>query len=77
MLWRMVRPGGQLAITTWGPNLFEPANTFLWDTILAEQPSLYKEFNPWDRICDPPSVKAMLKEAEVDTADVVASERKP
>jgi ubiquinone/menaquinone biosynthesis C-methylase UbiE len=26
-LWRMLRPGGRLAITTWGPGLFEPANS--------------------------------------------------
>ena len=26
-MWRLVRPGGVLAITTWGPGLFEPANT--------------------------------------------------
>ena len=29
-LWRMVRPGGKLAVTTWGPRIFEPvviANT--------------------------------------------------
>jgi ubiquinone/menaquinone biosynthesis C-methylase UbiE len=24
-LWRLVRPGGQLAVTTWGPRSFEPA----------------------------------------------------
>jgi ubiquinone/menaquinone biosynthesis C-methylase UbiE len=71
-LWRMLRHGGQLAITTWGPDLFEPANTIFWDTVRAERPDLYKGFNPWDRICDPMSVKAMLKEAEVDTADLVA-----
>jgi hypothetical protein len=68
----MVRHGGQLAITTWGPDLFEPANMIFWGTVRAERPDLYKGFNPWDRICDPLSVKAMLKEAEVDTADVVA-----
>jgi len=71
-LWRMVRPGGQLAITTWGPNFCEPANTIFWDTVRMERPDLYKGFNPWDRICDPQSVKAMLKEGGVDTADVVA-----
>jgi ubiquinone/menaquinone biosynthesis C-methylase UbiE len=27
-MWRLVRPGGVLAITTWGPGLFEPANSF-------------------------------------------------
>src|SRR5262249_55529720 len=26
-LWRLVRPSGQLAITTWGPRFFEPVNT--------------------------------------------------
>src|SRR5262245_43020850 len=26
-LWRRVRPGGKLAITTWGPRFFEPATT--------------------------------------------------
>src|SRR5262245_22757198 len=26
-LWRVVRPGGKLAVTTWGPRLFEPAST--------------------------------------------------
>src|SRR5262249_22396789 len=71
-LWRMVRPGGRLAITTWGPNFCEPANTIFWDTVRMERPDLYKGFNPWDRICDPQSVKAMLKEGGVDTADVVA-----
>jgi ubiquinone/menaquinone biosynthesis C-methylase UbiE len=25
-LWRLVRPGGTLAITTWGPRFFEPAS---------------------------------------------------
>src|SRR5262245_54947268 len=73
-LWRMVRPGGRLAITTWGPNFCEPANTIFWNTINEERPDLYKGFNPWDRICDPASVKAMLNEAEIDTADVVAED---
>ncbi|MGH7178039.1 MAG: class I SAM-dependent methyltransferase, partial [Tepidisphaeraceae bacterium] len=26
-LWRLVRPRGKLAVTTWGPRLFEPANS--------------------------------------------------
>jgi ubiquinone/menaquinone biosynthesis C-methylase UbiE len=28
-MWRLIRPGGQLAVTTWGPGLFEPANSVL------------------------------------------------
>jgi hypothetical protein len=68
----MVRSGGQLAITTWGPQLFEPANTAFWDAVRAERPDLYKGFNPWDRMCDPPSVKAMLREGGVDAEEVIA-----
>lgn len=71
-LWRMVRPGGQLAITTWGPNLFEPLNTAFWQTVRVERPELYKGFNPWDRICETESVKAMLREGGVDADEVVA-----
>lgn len=70
-LWRMVRPGGQLAITTWGPNLFEPGNTAFWEAVRAERPDLYKGFDPWDRICEPAAVRAMLKEGGVETDNVV------
>jgi ubiquinone/menaquinone biosynthesis C-methylase UbiE len=54
-LWRVVRPGGRLAITTWGPNFFEPATTAFWNAVREVRPDLYKGFNPWDRISDPPS----------------------
>ena len=73
-LWRLVRPGGQLAITTWGPHLFEPANTTFWEVIRAERPEFYKGFNPWDLICDPPSVRAVLEAggAKVTNASAVS-----
>jgi len=52
VLWRLVRPGGQLAITTWGPRFFEPATTAFWNSIREVRPDLYKGFNPWDRISE-------------------------
>ena len=30
-LWRMVAPGGRLGVTSWGPELFEPAGS-IWGT---------------------------------------------
>ncbi len=70
-LWRMLRPGGKLAITTWAPNLFEPLNTVFWDAIRALRPDLYKGFNPWDRLCEPAGLRAMLQSGGVAAADVV------
>lgn len=60
-LWRMVRPGGKLAITSWGEKVFEPANQTFWGVIEAERPDLVKKFMPWDRISDPASLQALLE----------------
>jgi ubiquinone/menaquinone biosynthesis C-methylase UbiE len=71
-LWERVRPGGKLAITTWGPRFFEPATTAFWASIRDVRPDLYKGFNPWDRICDPASVISLLREGGVEVAQAVA-----
>lgn len=73
-LWRHVRPGGRLAITTWGENLFEPANSLFWRAVSDERPELYKDFNPWDRISSPEGLGAMLAEAGLRHADIVAEQ---
>lgn len=49
-MWRLVRPGEALAVTTWGPDLFEPANSVFWDAVQQVEPSLFKSVNPWDEI---------------------------
>ena len=72
MLWQRVRPGGKLAITTWGPRFFEPATSVFWSSIQRERPDLHKGFNPWDRICDPESVSSLFAEAGVAEPHVVA-----
>lgn len=71
-LWRMVKPGGRLAITTWGPNLFEPANGAFWDVINIERPDLHHGFNPWERISEPDGLREMLAEANVCAVDILA-----
>lgn len=71
-LWRVLRSGGKLSITTWGPRFFEPANTAFWNAVREVRPDLYKGFNPWDRICDPPAVRALLRESGIEHADVIA-----
>lgn len=71
-LWRLVRPHGQMAITTWGPRVLEPGNSAFRDAVRNERPDLHKAFNPWDRINDPAALAAMLLEGGVQTDQVIA-----
>jgi len=70
-LWRLVRPEGKLAITTWGPRFFEPMSTAFWNAVREVRPDLYKGFNPWDRVSDPESLRSMLAGAGVTPLEVV------
>ena len=63
-LWHLVRPGGQLAITTWGLRFFEPATTAFWNSIREVRPDLYKGFNPWDRISEPDALLSLFRRPE-------------
>jgi ubiquinone/menaquinone biosynthesis C-methylase UbiE len=71
-MWRLVRPGGALAITTWGPGLFEPANAHFWDCVREVEPALYKAFNPWDEITTPGSLTGLFSRAGVPGATAEA-----
>src|SRR5829696_1083453 len=46
-LWRMVRLGGQLAITTWGARFWSPAYEIWLEAVRRVRPDLYSAFNPW------------------------------
>ena len=74
-LWRRVRPGGKLAMTTWGPNFCEPANAAFWSSIKDVRPDLYKGFNPWDRINDPVGLRKILDEGGVASPNIIAENR--
>jgi len=74
-LWSRIRPGGKLAVTTWGPNLFEPANDAFWYSIKNVRPDLYKGFNPWDRVDDPASLRKILDQAGVASPNIIAENR--
>jgi ubiquinone/menaquinone biosynthesis C-methylase UbiE len=67
-LWRAVKPGGCLAVTTWGPRAFEPANGAFWQAVRTERPELFKASNSWDRIVDPESILALFQSAGIEGA---------
>lgn len=81
-LWRMVRPGGQLAVTTWGPDIFAPVYGRWLEAVKAVRPDLHQSFNPWDRITEPAAVVALLRdggatEATAEPEDAVQPLRTP
>jgi ubiquinone/menaquinone biosynthesis C-methylase UbiE len=71
-LWRMLRPGGKLAITSWGARVFEPANQTFWEAIASERPDLYKQFTPWSRISETSSLKLLLEAGGATQIEVFA-----
>jgi ubiquinone/menaquinone biosynthesis C-methylase UbiE len=71
-LWHVLRPGGKLAVTTWGPRFLEPGTTAFWNAVRDVRPDLHKGFNPWDRISEPAAVRALLEEGGAEDIDVVA-----
>jgi ubiquinone/menaquinone biosynthesis C-methylase UbiE len=73
-LWRMVRPGGKLAVTTWGPRIFEPAYSRWLAAIKDERPDLHSAFNPWDRITDIDSVHHLLRDGGVGKSEILAED---
>src|SRR6478736_3567933 len=73
-LWRMVRPGGKLAVTTWGPRIFEPAYSRWLAAIKEERPDLHSAFNPWDRIMDVESVRRLLRDGGATNVEVTAED---
>lgn len=70
-LWRMVKSGGKLAITTWGPRIFEPVYTVWRESVRTERAELYSAFNPWDRITLPEQVHQLMQDGGVPNAEVV------
>jgi ubiquinone/menaquinone biosynthesis C-methylase UbiE len=71
-LWRMVRPGGELAITTWGPRMFEPGTTHWWNAVRELRPDLVPDVSPWSRITEPQAVQNLLREAGILDVSIVA-----
>jgi SAM-dependent methyltransferase len=73
-LWRCVRPGGQLAITTWGPRMFEPGSSIWWNAVGQVRPDLLTAFKPWERITTPDTLEGLLIDSGIRGAAVVPEE---
>jgi SAM-dependent methyltransferase len=67
-LWRMVKPGGRIAVTTWGPDVLEPGSTAFWTAVERERPDLVRGFNPWDDLIEPAQVLRLFEDAGIENA---------
>ena len=74
-LWSRIRPGGKLAVTTWGPNFCKPANDAFWRSIKNVRPDLHKGFNPWDRIDSPASLRGIFDQARIASPTITREDR--
>ena len=76
-MWRLVREGGQVAITTWGPRWGEPLSGVFWGAVRDLEPALYKSFNPWDEITTPQALAGLFERAGIPgaTTEVLRGEQ--
>lgn len=68
---RLVRPGGVLALTTWGPRIFAPLYEPFLDAVRAHRPGM-KEYRPWDRLTTQEDVAALMRAAGLARFEVTA-----
>jgi SAM-dependent methyltransferase len=71
-LWRMVRPGGRLAVTTWGKRFWSPAYELWLEVVRRRRPDLHIAFNPWDRITTTDAVCRLLQDGGAQNVEVDA-----
>lgn len=77
-LWRVLRSGGTLAITTWGRDVLEPGTRSFWDAVARVRPDLDQTYQPWMRVNSEHEVRALLASCGIDEARIdAASEATP
>ncbi len=70
-LWRLVKPGGKVAITVWGPRVLEPGSTAFWEAVDAERPDLRPKVVPWERLTRPEGLAGLFTEAGLPSPEIV------
>jgi ubiquinone/menaquinone biosynthesis C-methylase UbiE len=73
-MWRYLRGGGRVVITTRGPEMYEPADSLFWDAVRRERPELYKTFTPWERLASPESVRGLFEQAGIAEVEIEAED---
>jgi ubiquinone/menaquinone biosynthesis C-methylase UbiE len=64
-MWRFLRPGGRLVVTTWGPDAFEPGHTLFWDAVRRERPDLDQAHSARKQLSEPGAVERVFAAAGI------------
>lgn len=73
-MWRFLRPGGRLAVTTWGPDAFEPGHTLFWDAIRRERPDLDPAHSARKQLSEPGAVEHVFAAAGIANVETEAED---
>jgi len=73
-LWRMTKPGGQLAITTWGERVLEPAYSLWQEAVKKNRPDLYEAHRPWDRTSREQTLRSLFTQAGVPDVQITSQQ---
>jgi SAM-dependent methyltransferase len=68
-MWRFLRPGGRLVVTTWGPDSFEPGHTVFWDAVRRERPDLDQEHSARKQLSEPGAVERVFAAAGIGNVE--------
>ena len=77
-LWRMIRPGGRLVLTVWGPRALEPAASVFGDELRRIVPDIAPLARPWERLTNVDNLRRLVIDAirvEPEIVSVADSQR--
>lgn len=76
-LWRLVRPGGRLGITVWGPDAFEPGATIFSQEVRRIRPDMPALKRPWERLTEPEALRALMRDSGTADPVLTTTEHRP
>ena len=76
-LWRLVRPGGQLAVTVWGAGAFHPAAAVFQEEVRRVRPDIPTPRRPWEHLTDLANLRKLLRGGTTDPVIEIADDVQP
>lgn len=64
-LWRLVRPGGRLALSTWAEDAFRPQSDLFGSVLRSVKTDMPVTTRPWERLADAAGLKRLFADAGV------------